>query len=38
MSTTLIPVFNGDIDGRSEQLCDARDLHAFLEISSICWR
>lgn len=35
MTQQLIPVFNGDIDGRSQQLCDARDLHAFLEISSI---
>lgn len=32
MSTSLIPVFNGDIDGRSQQLCDARDLHQFLQV------
>lgn len=32
MSTSLIPVFNGDLDGRSQQLCDARDLHQFLQV------
>lgn len=32
MTQQLIPVFNGDIDGRSQQLCDARDLHQFLQV------
>lgn len=37
MSTTtaLIPVFYGELDGRQQPLCNARDLHAFLEVSSI---
>lgn len=35
MTQQLIPVFNGEIDGIPQQLCDARDLHSFLEISSI---
>lgn len=35
MTQQLIPVFNGEIDGIPQQLCDARDLHTFLEISSI---
>ncbi|SIQ64650.1 anti-repressor protein [Pseudomonas flexibilis] len=26
-TTRLIPVFNGELDGRQQQLCDARDLH-----------
>lgn len=30
MNTSLVPVFNGELDGRYQQLCDARDLHAFL--------
>lgn len=32
MSQQLIPVFNGELDGRSQQLCDARDLHQFLSV------
>ena len=31
-TTQLIPVFNGEIDGRAQQLCDARDLHSFLAV------
>jgi anti-repressor protein len=31
-STALIPVFNGELEGRHQQLCDARDLHTFLGI------
>ena len=31
-TTQLIPVFNGELDGRAQQLCDARDLHAFLGV------
>lgn len=30
--TQLIPVFNGELDGRAQQLCDARDLHSFLAV------
>lgn len=32
MSQQLIPVFNGELDGRAQQLCDARDLHSFLAV------
>ncbi|HIE8337037.1 TPA: antA/AntB antirepressor family protein [Salmonella enterica] len=32
MATQLIPVFNGTINNESVLLCDARDLHAFLEV------
>jgi len=32
MNTSLVPVFNGELEGRYQQLCDARDLHAFLGI------
>lgn len=32
MNTTLVPVFNGQLDGRALQLCDARDLHIFLGV------
>lgn len=32
MSQQLIPVFNGELDGRTQQLCDARDLHSFLGV------
>jgi anti-repressor protein len=32
MTTQLIPVFNGALDGRNQQLCDARDLHQFLSV------
>lgn len=32
MTTQLIPVFNGELDGRNQQLCDARDLHQFLAV------
>lgn len=32
MSMTLVPVFNGELDGRYQQLCDARDLHNFLGV------
>ncbi|WP_282235659.1 antA/AntB antirepressor family protein [Salinicola endophyticus] len=31
-STTLIPVFAGQIGDQQAQLCDARDLHAFLQV------
>lgn len=31
-TTQLIPVFNGELDGRNQQLCDARDLHDFLGV------
>jgi anti-repressor protein len=31
-ATQLIPVFNGELDGRQQQLCDARDLHSFLAV------
>lgn len=31
-TTQLIPVFNGELDGRAQQLCDARDLHTFLGV------
>lgn len=31
-TTQLIPVFNGELDGRAQQLCDARDLHSFLAV------
>ena len=31
-TTQLIPVFNGEIDGIPQQLCDARDLHSFLAV------
>ncbi len=36
MSTTtaLIPVFNGELDGRSQPLCNAQDLHRFLEVQT----
>ncbi|MHB1493829.1 MAG: antA/AntB antirepressor family protein [Acidithiobacillus sp.] len=30
--TTLIPVTEGTIQGRAQQLCNARDLHEFLEV------
>lgn len=32
MTTQLIPVFTGELDGRPQQLCDARDLHTFLDV------
>lgn len=31
-TTALIPVFNGELDGRRQHLCDARDLHSFLDV------
>ena len=31
-NTALIPVTEGAIQGRAQPLCDARDLHAFLEV------
>lgn len=31
-TTALIPVFNGELDGRQQHLCDARDLHEFLNV------
>jgi len=31
-TTQLIPVFNGELGGRAQQLCDARDLHTFLGV------
>ena len=33
-TTQLIPVFNGELDGRSQQLCDAKDLHDFLGVQT----
>ncbi|EBB7895873.1 phage antirepressor Ant [Salmonella enterica] len=32
MTTQLIPVFNGTINNESVLLCNARDLHAFLDV------
>jgi phage anti-repressor protein len=32
MNTTLIPVFTGTLQYTTAQLCNARDLHAFLEV------
>lgn len=32
MNTSLVPVFNGELDGSYQQLCDARDLHSFLAV------
>jgi len=32
VSTNLIPVFQGDLEGRAQQLCDARDLHQFMQV------
>jgi len=32
MNTSHVPVFNGELDGRYQQLCDARDLHTFLGV------
>ena len=32
MSTELIPTFEGELDGTRQTLCNARDLHAFLEV------
>ena len=32
MTTQLIPVFNGELDSCQQQLCNARDLHAFLAV------
>ncbi|EHZ3391364.1 antA/AntB antirepressor family protein [Salmonella enterica] len=32
MATQLIPVFNGTINNEPVLLCDARDLHAFLDV------
>lgn len=34
MTTQLIPVFNGELEGRSQQLCDAQELHAFLDVQT----
>ncbi|MGV6473557.1 antA/AntB antirepressor family protein [Azotobacter vinelandii] len=34
MTQQLIPVFNGELDGRNQQLCDAQELHAFLEVQT----
>lgn len=31
-STTLVPVFNGNLQDQPTQLCNARDLHAFLQV------
>lgn len=31
-TTQLIPVFNGALGDRQQQLCDARDLHSFLSV------
>lgn len=32
MTQQLIPVFNGALAGQQQQLCDARDLHQFLNV------
>lgn len=32
MTTNLIPVFQGELEGRAQQLCDARDLHQFMQV------
>lgn len=32
MTTSLVPVFSGGLDGRTQQLCDARDLHTFMNV------
>ena len=32
MSTELIPTFEGELDGTRQTLCNARDLHQFLEV------
>lgn len=32
MNTSLVPVFSGELNGRFQQLCDARDLHGFLGV------
>jgi len=32
MTTSLVLVFSGDLDGRTQQLCDARDLHTFMNV------
>lgn len=32
MTQQLIPVFNGALGDRQQQLCDARDLHSFLSV------
>lgn len=32
MSTNLIPVLQGELEGRAQQLCDARDLHQFMQV------
>lgn len=34
MTQQLIPVFNGELDGRAQQLCDAQDLHSFLGVQT----
>jgi len=34
-NTALIPVTEGTIQGRAQPLCDARNLHAFLEVRQI---
>lgn len=31
-NTQLVPVFTGEIQGEQRQLCNARDLHTFLEV------
>lgn len=33
-TTQLIPVFNGELDGRAQQLCNAQDLHSFLGVQT----
>lgn len=30
MTSSLVPVFNGELSGFDQRLCDARDLHSFL--------
>ncbi|WP_397377098.1 antA/AntB antirepressor family protein [Pseudomonas sp.] len=34
MTQQLIPVFNGALDGRNQQMCDAKDLHDFLGVQT----
>jgi len=33
-TTALIPVFNGELDGRQQHLCNAQDLHQHLAVST----
>lgn len=35
MTTQIIPIYNGMIEGENTFLCDARDLHKFLGIGNV---